>query len=193
MKRLVSMFVGALLAASAIPALADTLAVPTGGTAVAQIGWDATNSRSSDEPATVHISNDGKDLVLNFEVPQRETIIGSAAGDSVAVDLWPSGSNGDLYRIGVNLDGTRTTDSTSNTSSWSASATTHPGSYDVSVKIPLDSVPGLGTGDTRIQLSRWISTTADEQTWSHASQAGADDVAQAGQLSLGTSAAANTP
>jgi hypothetical protein len=194
MKRLVSTFVGALLATTAIPAFAATaLAVPVGSSTVAQISWDATNSRSSDEPATVHVSNDGKDLILNFDVPQRETIIGSAAGDSVAVDIWPGGSSSDLYRLGVNLDGTRTSDSTPNTSNWEASAQTHPGSYNVTVKIPLDSVSGLGGGDTRIQFSRWISSTADEQTWSHSSGAGDDDVAQAGSLSLGSSAAATTP
>jgi hypothetical protein len=193
MKRLVSTFVGALLAVGAIPAFAATLAVPTGGSAVAQIAWDATNSRSSDEPATVHISNDGKDLILAFDVPQRETIIGSSAGDSAAVDIWPNGANGDLYRLGVNLDGTRTTDSTSNTSSWSSSVKTRPGGYAVTMTIPLDSVPGLGGGATRIQFSRWISSTGDEQTWSHDRSAGSDDVAQAGTLSLGSAAAATNP
>lgn len=183
----------ALIAAGTMPALAaTTLNVPViaaapsmgtasnfSGAAVAQLGWDTTDSRSADEPATARILSDGRNLYVKFDVDQREPMTGSAGGDSVAIDLWPNGPSGDQYHYGVGLDGSRTSDSTPNTSAWQGSATMHPGGYTVVMKIPMASIGST----SQVQFTRWIASTAQEQVWAHDN--GANGVAQAGTLTVG--------
>lgn len=190
MKPIVAAVAAALLAATTLPAAAATLNIPASGSASVTLGFDS-SSDSSDEAATVHVNSDGKYLYLKFDVPQREPMIGTN-GDNVAVELWPTGADGQVFRFGMNLDGSHTSDSTSNTASWEGSAATHPGSYTVTMKIPLDAVHGLGGSASRIQFTRFIASTGDEQTWSHDGKASSDEVAQAGTLTFASATTAST-
>ncbi|HTU83779.1 MAG TPA: hypothetical protein VMF61_16775 [Candidatus Acidoferrales bacterium] len=201
MKRLtLTLAAAALLAASALPAIAsDTLTVPTvasapSGTsgfsgAVASVDWNATDRRRADEPATVNAVSDGKYLYVRFDVPQREPMIGGSGGDYVAIDLWPNGQDGDVYHYGVDIGGTRTSDSTPNTAGWDATASAHPGGYTVTMRIPASAAQGNGT--SQVQFSRWIASTGELQTWAHG--AGGTDVAQAGTLVIASSVGAAQP
>jgi len=154
---------------------------PTFGGAVATLSWDATNAQKANEPATVHVTSDSKYLYVRFDAPQSEPLIGAAGGDSVAIDLWPSGSTGDRYRLGIELTGSHTADSTANTASWEGAAVSHPGGYTVTMKIPTSAL--AGSSNSQVQFSRWISSTATQQVWSHGSPS-SDDVGQAGTMTL---------
>ena len=203
MKSLTAALAVALLAAAAVPALAgsslnvplvaaapslDPHGAPFGG-AVAQLAWDATNGQHANEPATARIESDGKYLYVRFDVSQSEPMMGSGGGDSVAIDLWPSGSSGDYYRFAVGLDGTRAADySTANTADWQSSASTHPGGYTVTMRIPADIVASTAS---QVQFSRWIASSGSTQVWSHAGNAQPDDLASAGTMTLASSVGKN--
>jgi hypothetical protein len=194
-KRLFLALAGALaIAASAAPALAATsLDVPLvasapsldphassafGNAGAARLSYDVSGERA-DEPATVRVVRDDNALYVRFDVPQREQLIGFQGGDSVAVDLW--GSSGDEYHLGVGLDGKHTSDSTANTSSWETAAASYAGGYTVTMKIPLSAV---SEATSHVQFSRWISSTAEQQVWSHEAGQSDDAMAQAGTLTF---------
>jgi hypothetical protein len=202
-KRSIFALAGALsLAMSAAPALAaTTLDVPTvasapsldphatsafGNAGNATLSFDASGGRVS-EPATVHVVRDNSTLYVRFDVPQREQLIGFAGGDSVAIDVWPGGTSGDRYHLGVGLDGKHTADSTENTAGWDATAASFSGGYAVTMKIPLSAVGS----SSRVQFSRWIATTGVVQLWSHDGGQAADELAQAGSLTFATSVGKN--
>lgn len=200
MKRSIFALAGALsiTLSAAIPAFAATsLDVPTvasapsldphapspfGKAGTATLSFDASGGRAS-EPATVHVARDSSTLYVRFDVPQSEQLIGFAGGDSVAIDVWPSGDTGDRYRLGVGLDGKHTADSTDNTASWDTAVAMVTGGYVVTMKIPLSA---LGAS-SRVQFSRWLSSTAELQLWSHDGGQTADDLAQAGTLTFASS------
>jgi hypothetical protein len=200
-KRALIAFIGTMIAAGALPALAEfslnvplVAAIPAAPAstfpsgAVAKLDWNLTDGHTADEPATATLVSDGKNLYIRFDVTQTAPLIGLAGGDNVTVDLWPNGENGDSYRFGVGLNGTRTIDSTANTIGWEATESTHPGGYQVTMKIPMSTV--ATTNAVRVQFSRWTASTGELQVWAH--NADASDVAQAGTLtisgSLGTAA-----
>lgn len=153
-----------------------------GNAGTATLSFDASGGRAN-EPATVHVVRDSSTLYVRFDVPQREQIIGFAGGDSVAIDVWPSGNSGDRYHLGVGLDGKHSADSTDNTTTWETAAASNPGGYAVTMKIPLSA---LGSS-SRVQFSRWLSSTAELQLWSHDGGQTADDLAQAGTLTFASS------
>jgi hypothetical protein len=157
-----------------------------GNAGIAKLSYDATGA-AVDEPATVHVVSDSSSLYVRFDVPQREQIIGLTGGDSVAIDVWPSGSTGERYHLGVGLDGKHTSDSTDNTASWDTAAASYAGGYTVTMKIPLSAVGSA----SHVQFSRWISTIAQEQLWSHDGGTSADDLAQAGTLTFASSVGKN--
>ena len=205
MKRSTLALAGALaLAASAAPALAATsLNVPIVASApsldphassafstsgVAKLSYTASGG-SADEAATVRVASDNSFLYVRFDAPQREQLIGFTGGDSVAIDLWPNGSGGERYHLGVGLDGNPTADSTSNTAGWQTAAASYSGGYTVTMKVPLSAV---GSGNSHVQFSRWISTTGEEQLWSHnTAQSAEDEVAQAGTLTFAAAVGKN--
>ena len=150
------------------------------------LAFDPSGGRAS-EPATVHVVRDSSALYVRFDVPQREQLIGFTGGDSVAIDVWPSGSSGDHYRLGVGLDGKPTDDSTANTASWETAAASHSGGYTVTMKIPLSA---LGSS-ARVQFSRWLAATGEVQLWSHDGGQTADELAQAGTLTFASSVGKN--
>ncbi len=187
---------------SAAPAFAaTTLDVPTvasapsldphapsafGKSGSATLAFDASGGSAS-EPATVHVARDGSSLYVRYDVAQSEQLVGSAGGDSVAIDVWPSGDTSDRYHLGVGLDGKHTADSTANTANWETAAGSAAGSYVVTMKIPL-SVLGASA---RVQFSRWISTIAELQLWSHDGGQTQNDLAQAGTLTFASSVGKN--
>jgi hypothetical protein len=183
----------ALVARASLPALAvSTLDVPIvagapaefSKAAVAEIGWDPQNNGPADEAATAHVYGDGTTIFVRFDVPQREVLEGSEGGDCVAIDLWPKGASGEYYRLGVNLDGSHTDDSTANTVNWGVAKSTHVGGYSVTISIPMSVVTTTST-PVLVQFSRWIAFTAEEQIWSHNSaNASLEDIAQAGTMIL---------
>jgi len=202
-KRSILALAGAMvLAASAAPAFAATsLNVPVIASApsldphasnafanagTAKLSYTATGA-AADEPATVHVVTDKTALYVRFDVPQREQLIGFAGGDSVAVDLWPNGASGDRYHLGVGLDGKPTSDSTPNTAGWDVAEASYSGGYTVTMKIPMSAV---GSDNSHVQFSRWISSTGEEQLWSHEGSSN-DEVAQAGTLTFASSLGKN--
>jgi hypothetical protein len=190
------------LAAGALPALAATsINVPIvasapsldphaanafGGAANATLTSYANSSQSANEPASVRLVSDGNALYVRFDVSQEfDPLEGFDGGDSVAVDLWDS--SGARSHLGVNLNGAHTSDSTPNTAEWQTAAATHSGSYTVTMKIPLGTASG-----SRVQFTRWIAATGQEQVWSHdGSQPADDDLAQAGTLTFAASVGKN--
>lgn len=203
MKRSILALAGALaIAVSAAPAFAATsLNVPVlasapsldphapsafGNSGSAQLSYTASGARA-DEAATVHVASDKDSLYVRFDVPQREQLIGLTGGDSVAIDLWPNGASGEYYHLGVGLDGKPTADSTPNTAGWETAAASYSGGYTVTMKVPLSAV---NAATARVQFSRWLSSTAEEQLWSHDSSSD-DQVAQAGTLTFASSVGKN--
>lgn len=203
MKRSILALAGVLaITISAAPAFAATsLNVPTvasapsldphapstfGNAGEAKLAFDASGGRAT-EPATVHVVSDNTSLYVRFDVPQTEQLIGFAGGDSVAIDLWPSGSTGDRYHLGVGLDGKHTSDSTENTASWDTAAASYSGGYTVTMKIPLSAVGS----SSHVQFSRWISSTGQMQLWAHDAGATNDELAQAGTLTIAAAVGKN--
>jgi hypothetical protein len=187
------------LATSAMPALAATsidvpvvAAAPSldphasnafSGAATAMLASYVKSSQSANEPASVRIVSDGKALYVRFDVSQQfDPLEGFDGGDSVAVDLWDA--SGNPTHLGVSLNGTHTSDSTPDTAGWDTAASTRAGGYTVTMKIPLGTTSG-----SRVQFSRWIAASGQEQVWSHdASQPADDGLAQAGTLNFASSA-----
>ncbi|HEY1977315.1 MAG TPA: hypothetical protein VGG89_12250 [Candidatus Baltobacteraceae bacterium] len=203
MKRSILALAGALsITMSAAPAFAATsLDVPIvasapsldphapsafGKAGSATLAFDSSGGRVA-EPADVHVVRDNSALYVRFDVPQSEQLVGLPGGDSVAIDLWPGGSTGQRYHLGVGLDGKHTDDSTANTAGWDTAAASYSGGYTVTMKIPLDV---LGSS-SRVQFSRWLSSTGELQLWSHDGGQTADDLAQAGTLSLASAVGKN--
>ena len=182
----------ALVACAALPALAvSTLDVPIvagapadfSKAAVVELGWDPQNNRPADEVATAQVHGDGTTLFVRFDVPQREVL---EASDNVAIDLWPLGANGDYYRLGVNLDGSRTPNSTANTANWGVAKSTYAGGYSVTMSIPMSVVTATSTPVLVQIFSRWIAFAGEQQIWSHNSSTASleDAIAQAGTMPI---------
>jgi hypothetical protein len=194
--------VGALVAASATPAFAaaPTLDVPIATTApsmdpradetdfapaaLAQLAYTSTGT-SAKENTDAHVSTDGKFLYVRFDASQNEKI---GSGDSVGIDLWPSGSAGTMYRFASSPDGTKDANAAAAAAapSWEASGTSFPGGYAVTMKIPLAGLHGVsGSGPWNVQLTRSIGSNGQQLAWSHAgASASTDDVAESGTMTL---------
>jgi hypothetical protein len=196
LKRILLALIASLMAAGSLSALAAfslsvpvVAAVPPASASsfpngvVAKLDWDLTDGQNTSEPATATLVRDGKYFYVRFDATQTAPMIGLAGGDSVAINLWPNGQSGELYRFGVGLSGAHTLDSTANTADWEATESTHPGGYSVTMKIPMSVVPS--TSAVRVQFSRWIASTGELQVWAHSSAA--TDVDQAGSLTFSSS------
>jgi len=192
----------ALVAASATPALAaaPSLDVPVASTApsmdpsadettfdpsaIAQLSWTNSGAHAA-ESTDAHISTDGKFLYVRFDASQKEKI---GTGDSVGIDLWPSGSGGSLYRFAASPNGTQDANPAAAAAapSWTATGATFDGGYAVTMKIPLAGLHGVsGTGPWNVQLVRSIGANGQQLVWSHdGTPAPADDLAQAGTMTL---------
>jgi hypothetical protein len=130
----------------------------------------------------VRLVSDGQALYVRFDVSQTfDPIEGFDGGDSVAVDLWDA--SGTRSHLGVSLSGAHTSDSTPDTAGWETAVATRTGGYTVTMKVPLGTAPG-----SRVQFSRWISASGQEQVWSHDTSRPSDDLAQAGTLTFASSA-----
>jgi hypothetical protein len=201
-KRRILALAGAISLASALPALAATsINVPlvasapsldphagaafTGG-AVAPLTYIANGGQNAGEPASVRLLSDGKALYVRFDVTQQfEPLEGFDGGDAVAVDLWDAG--GEHYHLGTGLNGKHTLDSTANTADWQTAVMTRSGGYTVTMQAPI-----VTTASLRVQFSRWIAATGEEQVWSHdPSQPADDELAQAGTLIFASSVGKN--
>ncbi|HTX59648.1 MAG TPA: hypothetical protein VMH02_08190 [Verrucomicrobiae bacterium] len=205
---------GALAAAGIAPALAADLSVPVASTAptvdpnadittftpaaVADLGWNSTDSRAAGEDTSARVTTDGKYLYVRFDATQKERIVsapvadGKSNGDLVWVDLWPSGSSGTEYRFISSPDGTSEATASSGTApAFSASGTTFDGGYTVTMKIPLDSLRGASAnGAWNVQFARSIHSSGEQMVWSHeAGSASPDDLAAAGTMTLPSVAA----
>ncbi len=202
MKRSILALAGAIALASALPALAATsINVPLvasapsldphagsafAGGAVAPLTYIANGAQNAGEPASVRLLSDGKTLYLRFDVTQQfQPLEGFDGGDAVAVDLWDAA--GEQYHLGVGLNGKRTSDSTTNTADWQTAVMTGSGGYTVTMQAPV-----VASSNLRVQFSRWIASTGEEQVWSHdASQPADDALAQAGTLIFASSVGKN--
>lgn len=208
---------GALLAASATPVLAASdLNVPVASTApstdpgadettfspaaVAELGWNDATAKAADEPTTARVTTDGKFLYVRFDASQSERVVsappvdGKSDGDMVAVDLWPAGSGGPLYRFAASPDGSSSASASAGTApTMAASGSVYPGGYTVVMKIPLAQLRGAqGSGSWNVQFARTIKASGAQLVWSHGdSMAPADDLAQAGTMELPPAVARN--
>ena len=205
MKPISFVIAGALLAASAIPALAaSNIAVPTASTApstdpraddtsfdpaaVAQLGWNSTQSRDADEQTTARVTTDGKYLYVRFDASQKERIAsaapvdGKSDGDLVWIDVQPGGSNGTTYRFVSSPDGSSgsTASAAGAGPAFQASGTTYDGGYTVTMKIPLSELRSTQSGGSwNAQFGRTVHATGQQFVWSHDG-----NVAQAGVMTM---------
>lgn len=203
-KRLIIAFAGALLAAAALPVLAaSSLDVPTASaapsvdpraddtafdpSAVAQLSWNATQTRAADEQTTARIATDGKFLYVRFDAAQKERIVsaqpadGKSDGDLVWIDLQPSGASGPLYRFAASPDGSSgATASNGAAPQFQASGATYDGGYTVTMKIPLATLRSAQSGASwSAQFARSIHSSGQQFVWSHDG-----NVAQAGTMTM---------
>ncbi|HEY1653777.1 MAG TPA: hypothetical protein VGF86_01535 [Candidatus Tumulicola sp.] len=203
MKRTVFALVGALFAASALPAFAaSSLEVPTAATApsvdpradsttfdpaaVAQLSWDSTSSKAAPEDTTARVSTDGKFLYVRFDATQSERIVSAQPadgrnGDLVWVELQPGGSSATTYRFASSPDGSGAASASSGTAPvFSSSGSTFDGGYTVTMKIPLAGLQSVPSGGTwNVQFGRAIVTSGTQLVWSHDG-----NVAQAGTMTM---------
>lgn len=182
---------GLLLAAGALPAsAASAISVPTTHTApsvdpraddanfqpaaVAQLGWNSTQSRDADEQTVARVSTDGTYLYVRFDAAQQERINSSAVtgaksdGDLVWIDLQPGGASGTSYRFASTPDGSSgATASTGTTPAFQASGATYDGGYTVTMKIPIASLQGAQSGSWSAQFGRAVKASGQQFVWSH--------------------------
>jgi hypothetical protein len=199
---------GALVAAGATPVLAaaPTLDVPIASSApsmdpsadettfdpsaIAQLSWTNSGAHAA-ESTDAHISTDGKFIYVRFDATQNERI---GSGDNVGIDLWPSGSTGNLYRFAASPDGTKDANAAASTAapSWDAKGTAFPGGYVVTMKIPLAGLGISGSAPLNVQFVRSIGANGQQLVWSHdGATAPADDLAQAGTMTLPSAVSQN--
>jgi hypothetical protein len=152
--------------------------------AFAQLSYTNAGAHAS-QTTDAHVSTDGKFLYVRFDAMQTQKV---STGDSVGVELWPSGSGGSMYRFAASPVGTKDANAaaTAATPSWDASGTTFDGGYTVTMKIPLAGLHGVsGTGPWNVQFVRSIGQDGQQLVWSHdGASAPIDDVAQAGTMTL---------
>jgi hypothetical protein len=155
-----------------------------GTAAFAQLSYTTAGAKAP-EGTDAHITTDGKYLYVRFDASQNQRI---GSGDSVGIDLWPSGSTGSFYRFAASPSGTQEANPAAAAAapSWNASGTTFPGGYTVTMKIPLAGLHGVsGNGPWNVQLVRSIGADGQQLVWSHDGAAALpDDLAQAGTMNL---------
>lgn len=196
---------GALLATSAIPALAaPNLSIPIAATApptnpnadistfapaaIADLTWNARTSKDANESTSAMLATDRTYLYVRFDASQSERIDsaafvdGQTGGDAVAVDLWPAGAGGTHYHFAAAPDGTPGASASSGTApAFQSSGTTYPGGYVVTMKIPLAALHGT-PGSWNVQLSRTVAASGATYVWSHDGSGSPDGLAQAGTM-----------
>ena len=203
MKSMTLVLAAAVLAATATPVLAaSNIAVPTAATApsvdprsddttfdpaaIAQLGWNSTQSRDANEETTARISTDGKFIYVRFDAAQNERIASesvtgaSSDGDLVWIDLQP-GANAPSYRFVANPSGASgaTASGSSAAPAFTAAGATYDGGYTVTMKIPLAQLSGAQSGSWSAQFGRTVHATGQQFVWSHDG-----NVAQAGTLTM---------
>ncbi|MEO7040198.1 MAG: hypothetical protein ABI186_09240 [Candidatus Elarobacter sp.] len=177
------------------------------GAATVTLPWDQQYQRPSSEPATAAIATDGSNVLVRFDVEQRETLlaqqrtndVGDGTDDEVWIDLWPNGSSGFYYQFLATAIGTRYEYSSENTAyapTWAAFGSPRAGGFTVTMKIPIGIMRGNGAGAWKVQFGRIVRSTGERQLWTRApAQAGnsTDDVTYAGALTGMTSNVAARP
>jgi hypothetical protein len=158
--------------------------------AVAQISWNATQSKAAAESTVARVVTDGKYLYVRFDASQNERIVSAqpvnakSNSDLVWLDVW---SKSGAYRFASAPDGSSSAIAPdgSAVSGWQASGTSFPGGYTVTMKIPLSTFRAAGdTGAINVQFARSIAGSGQQLVWSHEGSGSADDVAQAGTMTL---------
>ena len=197
---------GLLLAAIAQPAsAASAISVPTARTAppvdpraddatfqpaaVAQLGWDSTQSRDASEQTTARVATDGTYLYVRFDAAQQERINSAAVtdgksdGDLVWLDVQPSGASGASYRFAAAPDGTSgVTASSGAAPAFAASGATYDSGYTVTMKIPIAGLQGAQSGSWSVQFGRAVHASGQQFVWSHDG-----NVADSGTMTMPTS------
>ena len=155
--------------------------------AIAQLGWNSTQSRDADEETTARVSTDGKNLYVRFDATQRERIVsasvvdGRSDGDLVWIALQPSGASGATYTFAASPDGTSgaATAPSSTAPAFKASGATFDGGYTVTMAIPLSALRGAQGGAWSAQFGRSVHASGQQFVWSHDG-----NVAQAGTMTM---------
>lgn len=182
---------GLMLAAGAVPALAASeISVPTTHTAppvdpraddatfqpaaVAQLGWNSTQSRDADEQTVARVTTDGSYLYVRFDAAQQERIAsapvvdGKSDGDLVWIDVTPGGASGASYRFAATPDGSSGATATTGTApAFTSSGATYDGGYTVTMKIPLAGLQGAQSGSWSVQFGRAVRASGQQFVWSH--------------------------
>jgi hypothetical protein len=187
------------------PKIDGTLNDPAWKTAArVQLDWDFTFRRSADERTDAYLLVDTRYLYVAFVAKQHEPITatqhtndqGLSSDDAVTIYLWPTGNAGIEYGFEANPAGTRYAFSTENTAfapSWEAAATTLPGEYIVTERIPLGVMRGDGRATWRIQFARTIRAANQTLEWAHnLAQGNPDTSLYAGYVGGMSVAARNT-
>lgn len=197
---------GLLLALGALPAsAASAISVPTTRTAppvdpraddstfqpaaVAQLGWNSTQSRDANEETVARVSTDGTYLYVRFDAAQQERIAsapvadGKSDGDLVWIDVQPGGASGASYRFASTPDGSSGSTATTGTApAFQASGTTFDGGYTVTMKIPIAGLQGAQSGSWSVQFGRGVHASGQQFVWSHDG-----NVADSGTMTMPTS------
>ncbi|MBV8147534.1 MAG: hypothetical protein JO092_00420, partial [Candidatus Eremiobacteraeota bacterium] len=214
-----AMLAGVLLAESAAASSFPSLSVPNStappsldlktdvsawvNMPAVRMTWDVQRARPVKQIATVHAASDGSNLLLRFDVPQREAIVqtqrtndvGQGTDDSVWVDIWPTGPIGYQYQFAATPNGTHFQSSTENAiyaPHWDSYGATHASGYTVTMRIPLRVMRGAeGSHAWNVQFVRYLRATGEEAVWSYDNaQTNPDDPARAGSVRI---AAASVP
>lgn len=196
---------GLALAASALPAsAASAISVPTSQTApsvdpraddstfqpaaVAQLGWNSTQSRDANEETIARVTTDGKYLYVRFDASQQERIASAAVtdaksdGDLVWIDVQP-GASGASYRFAAAPDGSSGASASQGSApAFTASGATYDGGYTVTMKIPIAGLQGAQSGSWSVQFGRAVHASGQQFVWSHNG-----NVADAGTMTMPTS------
>ncbi len=171
--------------------------------ASANLGWDVVHRERASETTVAHIATDGHYLYVRFDARQNEPVaaaqhsndVGQGNDDSVWIDLWPNGLHGYYYQFQVTPNGTHYEYSSENTSyspNWDSYGAVKPGSYTVTMKIPLDVMRGVHPGSWLVQFVRYVHATGAQIVWTYDPvQNSPDDVARAGHMMMPNGILAN--
>ncbi|MBV9973669.1 MAG: hypothetical protein JO135_10080 [Candidatus Eremiobacteraeota bacterium] len=148
------------------------------GAALIPLPWDTTDQRAASEPTTAYVQTDGKFIYVRFDAKQRESLlaqqhtnnVGDGTDDEVWVDLWPSGNRGFYYQFAATSNGTHYQYSSENSiyqPNWESFGAPHDGGYTVTMKIPIEVMRGVGSGNWKAQFARVIRSTGEYQVWTY--------------------------
>lgn len=171
------------------------------------VSFDFTYQRPG-ETTIAYIAQDATALDVAFVATQKAPLTanqetngsGVMNDDSVAIVLYPQGTQGFQYQFMANPHGARDQTSSENTSyspQWTATARTTPTGYVVTMRIPFDIIRSGRSSVWRAQMYRMVVATNSMNVWSHTpGQRNATDATFAGILDgieVGANAASLRP